>query len=184
MLFFDVLYIFLLALIPMLYLCKLTIIRNSCNNKRVVYGAIVQHIIGSGHCRRVEKIYKDKESITYSKLQFQEQEDADDDEEGDEAFTSGETEQVTVPALPDYDNMLQDAADGGKKSATKRKTPKKNVGKKEARDGGNSQNALTVEGGLVVDGLDITKYIRGLEGRISELERKLAASSTENATVV
>lgn len=152
-----------------------------------MYGAIVQHIIGEGHCRRVAKIYKDKESITYSKLQLKEQEDADDDVEDDEALASGETEQVTVPALPGHDDMLQDAANGGKKSATKQKTPKKNAGKnagkKKARDVSISQNALTVEGGLVVNGLDIVKYIRGLEGRISELERKLEASSSENTVV-
>lgn len=155
----------------------------------MVYGAIVQHIIGEGHCRRVAKIYKDKESITYSKLQLKEQEDADDDVEGDEALDSGEAEHVSVPELPGHDNMLQDAANGGKKSATKQKTPKKNASKKQASDVGSSQNTLTVQGGLVVNGLDIVKYIRGLEGRISELERKLASSAenntfVENTTVV
>lgn len=52
-----------------------------------------------------------------------------------------------------------------------------------------SQNALPVRDGLfVVNGFDVVKYIRGLEGRISELERKLeaanAATSTENDTIV
>eukprot|EP00985_Skeletonema_marinoi_P000570 scaffold210_cov117-Skeletonema_marinoi.AAC.8 len=163
----------------------------ACNNKRVVYGAIVQHIIGEGHCKRVAKIYKDKESITYSKLELPEKQDAD--AEGNEAVASDETTgQVIVPALPDYDDMLQAAASGGKKSPTKRKAPKKNAGKKKATatDDDDSQIALTVHGGLVVNGLDIVKYIRGLEGRISELEMKLAAATstevplTENPTVV
>lgn len=141
----------------------------------------MQHIIGEGHCKRVAKIYKDKESITYSKQQLQKEQDAE--EEGDETVESGETTgQVTVPALPDYDSMLQDAADAEKKKAsTKRKTPKKNAGKKKATGDSESQTALTIQGGLVVNGLDVVKYIRGLEGRISELEMKLeAATSTEN----
>lgn len=152
-----------------------------CNNKRVVFGAIVQHIIGEGHCKRVAKIYKDKESITYSKQQLEKKQDAD--EEGDETVESGEaTGQVTIPALPDYDGMLQDAANEEKeKASTKRKTPKKNAGKKKATGDSDIQTALTIQGGLVVNGLDIVKYIRGLEGRISELEMKLeAATSTEN----
>jgi len=82
---------------------------------------------------------------------------------------------------PNYDSM-QDASDGmGKKSATsKEKTPT------ETADGnGNSENALPVQDGLlVVNGFDVVKYIRGLEGRISELEAMLAAAnavpSTEN----
>jgi glutaredoxin len=139
----------------------------------VVYGAIVQHIIGEGHCRRVAKIYKDKESITYSKLALKK-----DDEESDEAL-EGEEEQMQVPVLPDHDNLLLDVAGGKKNSATKQKTPNKKVGKKKATSDGNSQNTLTVHGGLVVNGVDIVTYIRGLEGRVSDLERKLAASSSE-----
>jgi len=177
---------------PILQLCKLTkTCARRCNNKRVVFGAIVQHIIGEGHCKRVTKIYKDKESITYSKQQLQKKQDAD--VEGDEAVESGgeTTEQVMVPALPDYDNMMQDAADAEKKSgSTKRKTPKKNAGKKKATGDSDIQTALTIQGGLVVNGLDIVKYIRGLEGRISELEMKLEAAtsteipSTENSNLV
>lgn len=139
----------------------------------MVYGAIVQHIIGEGHCRRVAKIYKDKESITYSKLALKK-----DDEESDEAL-EGEEEQMQVPVLPDHDNLLLDVAGGKKNSATKQKTPNKKVGKKKATSDGNSQNTLTVHGGLVVNGVDIVTYIRGLEGRVSDLERKLAASSSE-----
>lgn len=76
---------------------------------------------------------------------------------------------------------------GGGKSATKRKTPKKTA---DEGDDEGSQNALTEQGGLVVNGLDIFKYIRGIERRVSELERKLAAAtstempSTENGNVV
>ncbi len=141
----------------------------------------MQHIIGEGHCKRVTKIYRDKESIIYSKQQLEKKQDAE--EEGDETVESGETTgQLTVPALPDYDGMLQDAADAEKKKAsTKRKTPKKKAGKKKAFGDSNSPTALTIQGGLVVNGLDIVKYISGLEGRISELEMKLeAATSTEN----
>ena len=144
----------------------------------------MQHIIGEGHCKKVTKIYKDKASIIYSKLKLQEKQDAD--VEGDEAVASDEyllPGQVTIPALPDYDSMLQDAdAAERKKSPTKRKTPKKNAGKKKSTYNDDSQNALTIQGGLVVNGLDILQYIRGLEGRISELESKLAAAtSTETA---
>ena len=187
---FDDLFLFFASLTSKLALPTPNIL-TSCNNKRVVYGAIVQHIVGEGHCKRVAKIYKDKESITYSKLELQEKQDAD--AEGNEAVASDETTgQVIVPALPDNDNMLQAAAGGGKKSPTKRKAPKKNAGKKKATatDDDDSQIALTVQGGLVVNGLDIVKYIRGLEGRISELEMKLAAATstevplTENPTVV
>ena len=40
---------------------------------------------------------------------------------------------------------------------------------------------LTGQGGLVVNGLDIVKYIRGLERRVSDLEKKFeAATLTEN----
>jgi hypothetical protein len=49
----------------------------------VVYGAIVQHIIGEGHCRRVARIYRDKESITYSKQQNEEQDDASEKNDGE-----------------------------------------------------------------------------------------------------
>eukprot|EP00986_Skeletonema_menzelii_P014273 scaffold9235_cov152-Skeletonema_menzelii.AAC.3 len=90
----------------------------ACNNKRVVYGAIVQHIIGEGHCKKVAKIYKDKASIIYSKQKLPDKQDADG--EGDEAVASDEAiGQVTIPALPDYESMLQDAdaADGGKKTS-------------------------------------------------------------------
>ena len=159
----------------------------SCNNKRVVYGAVVQHIIGEGHCRRVAKIYKDKESITYSKQKNDDQEEdavEKNDLEFDEALGDGETDQVKVPALPDTDDLLNDVAAGGKVSAAKRKTPNNKVAKKKKARNGNSQNALTVEGGLVVNGLDIVKYIRGLEVRISDLERQLAAASSASAPVV
>lgn len=155
-------------------------VRNSCNNKRVVFGAVVQHIIGEGHCKKVAKIYRDKESIIYSKLP----EDAN--VAGDEAVASDEaTGQVAIPALPDYNSILQATANAGKKSPTKRKTPKKNVSKNNATfDDGDSQTALTVQGGLIVNGLDIVKYIRGLEGRISELESKLAAATSTEVTTI
>ncbi len=67
---------------------------------------------------------------------------------------------------PNNDGM-QDVSDGGKKSATSNEnTPT------ETADGdGDSGNALPVQDGLlVVNGFDVVKYIRGLEGRISELE--------------
>ena len=146
----------------------------------MVYGAIVQHIIGEGHCRRVARIYRDKESITYSKQQNEEQDDASEKNDGeyDESAVDGGTEQVEVPALPDTDSFA------GQKSA-KKSTPKsKAAKKKKATKGGNrrNNNALTIEGGLVVNGLDIVRYIRGLEGRISELESKLAEASSASAS--
>ena len=154
---------------------------SSCNNKRVVYGAIVQHIIGEGHCRRVAKIYQDKESITYSKQQNEQQDDAleKNDGEYDETAVDGETEHAEVPALPDTDSFA------GQKSAARKSTPKsKSAKKKKAAKGANrrNNNALTIEGGLVVNGLDIVRYIRGLEGRISELESKLAEASSACAS--
>ena len=84
----------------------------------------------------------------------------------------------TENSNPNIDSM-QDASDGGKKSATSNeKTPT------ETADGdGDSENALPVQD-LVVNGFDVVRYIRVLEGRISELEAMLAAAnavpSTEN----
>ena len=127
------------------------------------------------------KIYKDKESIAYSKLQNEEKMD-----EGEEIEIASyeTTEQVKIPALPDYDSMLQGATDE-KKNNAKRKAPKKSGVTKNKRDTDNdNQIALTVQGGLVVNGLDVIKYIRGLEGRISELERKLEESSNKNPDMV
>ena len=115
---------------------------------------------------------------------MQNEEKIDEDEEIEEAIASYEsTEQVKIPALPDYDSMLQGAADE-KKNKAKKKATKKGGGKKKTTDTDDNQIALTVQGGLVVNGLDIIKYIRGLEGRISELERKLEESSNENADMV
>jgi hypothetical protein len=164
-----------------LHCLSLSLSLSSCNNKRVVYGAIVQHIIGEGHCRRVARIYRDKESITYSKQQNEEQDDASEKNDGecDETAVDDGTEQVEVPALPDTDSFA------GRKSAAKKSTPKsKAAKKKKATKGGNrrNNNALTIEGGLVVNGLDIVRYIRGLEGRISELESKLAEASSASAS--
>ncbi len=148
---------------------------HSCRTK-VQYGSVVGHIVGPTHCKRVAKNLQEKQDVLQN---LQEKQDADS-VEGDEAEASDETTgQAKNPALPVNERMPQD---------TKRKTPKK-----IADEGGNerSQNALTEQGGLVVNSLDIAEYIRGLERRVSELEglerrvseleRKLAAAtSTEN----
>mmetsp|Transcript_2844 Transcript_2844/g.3644 ORF Transcript_2844/g.3644 Transcript_2844/m.3644 type:complete len:240 (+) Transcript_2844:129-848(+) len=136
-------------------------------HKRVQYGSVVSHIIGDIHCERVAR-------------NLQEQQDVDSvSVEGDEAVVSDDTTgQAKIPALLDYDRMPLDAADGKKKSATKQKASKK---KADEDDDGDSKNALTGQGGLVVNGLDIVKYIRGLERRVSDLEKKFeAATLTEN----
>lgn len=57
----------------------------------------------------------------------------------------------------------------------------------EIPESGDSQNALPVQdGSLVMNGFDVIKYIRWLEGRITKLEMKLAENatpSTENDTM-
>ena len=137
-------------------------IKNTCAHScctRVQYGSVSAHIVGSNHCKRVAK-------------NLQKKQDADS-VEGDEAVDSDETTgQAKNLALLDFDRMPQDAADGGGKSATKRKTSKKTADGDDDDDEG-SQNALTEQGGMVVNGFDIVKYIRGLERRVSELEKKV-----------
>lgn len=149
----------------------------ACNNKRIVFGAIVQHIIGEGHCRKVAQIYRNKEDVRYSQIAQVEESDED------EAEIYRIKESGTDSQIARADELDTDEGDGEAQAQTaKPKLPKKKK-KKKARGVGNGQNALTVEGGLVVNGLDVMKYIRGLEARISELERKLAAATNENATV-
>jgi hypothetical protein len=77
--------------------------------------------------------------------------------------------QANIAALPGYDRMPLDAANGAKKSATKQKKKKANED-----DDGDSQNELNGQGGLVVNG--IIEYIRALERRVSELEKKVDSS--------
>lgn len=127
----------------------------SCNNKRVVFGAVVKHIIGKEHGRKVAQIHNNKEGVEDSQEQS--------DEQGDAVVENTEDETIYG------DNLEQVLTTGGDDSTAKRK--------QAARDVENTPNALTVEGGLVVNGLDIVKYIRGLEVRIAVLERRLEASN-------
>ena len=71
------------------------------------------HIIGGVHCKRVAK-------------NLQEQQDVDvDSVEGDESVASDDAAgQANIAALPGYDRMPLDAANGAKKSATKQKKKK------------------------------------------------------------
>ncbi len=85
----------------------------------------------------------------------------------------------------DYDST-QDAVDGEKKSV-KGKTPEEPADSNSDHDGRNALALPVQDGLLVMNGFDVVKYIRWLERRVSELERKAAANatpSTENDVTV
>ena len=129
-----------------------------------MFGAVVKHIIGKEHCKKVAQVLQNNEGGAYSQQQFNKHESAVVENEADETLYEG--------------TLVQDLADGGENCIVKRKAHKKKA--KSPRDVENSQNVLAAEGVLVVNGLDIVKYIRGLEGRISELERRLEASNNNS----
>ncbi len=136
---------------------------HSCN-KHVASSDITKHIIGRRHLEKVA--FYDADSV-----------------EGGHSVASDEK---AVLFVEDCDSISQDAADGGKKSI-KGKMPKKTADSDSDDDGQNALALPVQDGLLVMNGFDVVKYIRWLEGRISELERKEAANatpSTENDTIV
>ena len=69
---------------------------------------------------------------------------------------------------------LQDEAHDAAKKQSASSKPKKAEKTAEAAGDGDGQNSLPImqDGLLVVNGVDVGKYIRRLEERISELEKK------------
>lgn len=135
---------------------------HSCN-KHLESSEISKHIIGKRHREKVA--FYDADSV-----------------EGGDSVPGDETAELPVQ---DYDST-QDAADGGKKSV-KGKTPEEPADSNSDGDGRNALALPVQDGLLVMNGFDVVKYIRWLEGRVSELERKAAANatpSTENDTTV
>ena len=134
---------------------------HSCN-KHLESSDINKHIIGKRHLEKVA--FYDADSV------------------GGDSVPSDETAELSAQ---DYDST-QDAADGEKKSI-KGKTPEETADSDSDGDGRTALALPVQDGLLVMNGFDVVKYIRSLEGRVSELERKAAANatpSTENDTIV
>ena len=126
-------------------------------NTQLDYANVTKHIVGSRHLGKVTgHLRRHQESLVNG-----------DSLEGDtDSVADDDTAMQAEMSLQDEEHAAQ------KQSASSK--PKKAEKTADAAGDGESQNSLPImqDGLLVVNGVDVGKYIRKLEERISELEKK------------